>query len=71
MNIVLDEDESNIIKGIATRENIDAEQLYDTYEYTMASNFEQDIHDLASELAADQRAYEETHHINNNYTEGV
>jgi len=64
MKIILENEELDIIADIATREGLDVEQLYNTYEDTMASNFEQDIHDLASELAAEQHAYEETSLMN-------
>lgn len=64
MKIILENDELDLIADIANRENLDVEHLYDTYEDTMASNFEQDIHDIASELAAEQHAYEETSLMN-------
>lgn len=58
MKVILEKDELDIIADIAKRENLDVERLYDAYEDTMASNFEQDIHDLASELAAEQHLEE-------------
>lgn len=51
MKIILEDKELDTIANVAERENLDVERLYDTYEGTVASNFEQDIHDVASELA--------------------
>ena len=51
MKIVLEQDELDYIE-YATDANsgIDAKELQDRYEKTMASNFEQDIDDLANEM---------------------
>lgn len=64
MKIILEKDELDIIADIATRENLDVEQLYDTYEGTIASNFDQDIEDIASELSIEQADYELTSEMN-------
>lgn len=64
MKIILEQDELDLIADIANRENLDVEQLYDTYEGTIASNFDQDIEDVASELSSERDAYEETSLMN-------
>ena len=64
MKIILEQDELDLIADIANRENLDVEQLYDTYEGTIASNFSQDIEDVASELSSERDAYEETSLMN-------
>lgn len=50
MKIILEQDELDIIANAASANNVDVEQLYDKYEGTIASNFEQDIDDAASDL---------------------
>ena len=50
MKIILEKDELDIIANAATANNVDVEQLYDRYEGTIASNLEQDLDDVASEL---------------------
>lgn len=64
MKIILEQDELDRIADIANRENLDVEHLYDTYEGTIASNFDQDIEDVASELSSERDAYEETSLMN-------
>ena len=64
MKIILENDELDLIADIANRENLDVEHLYDTYEGTIASNFSQDIEDVAKELSSERDAYEETSLMN-------
>lgn len=64
MKIILENEELDLIADIANRENLDVEQLYDTYEGTIASNFSQDIEDVAKELSSERDAYEETSLMN-------
>ena len=64
MKIILENEELDLIADIANRENLDVEHLYDTYEGTIASNFSQDIEDVASELSSERDAYEETSLMN-------
>lgn len=64
MKIILENEELDLIADIANRENLDVEQLYDTYEGTIASNFDQDIEDVAKELSSERDAYEETSLMN-------
>ena len=64
MKIILENEELDLIADIANRENLDVEQLYDTYEGTIASNFDQDIEDVAKELSLERDAYEETSLMN-------
>lgn len=51
MKVILENDELDYIK-YATDANsgVDAKELQNRYEQTMASNFEQDIDDLANEM---------------------
>lgn len=64
MKVILENEELDIIADIATRENLDVEQLYDTYEQTIASNFDQDIEDIANELSIERADYELTSEMN-------
>lgn len=67
MKIILENEELDLIADIANKENLDVEQLYDTYEGTIASNFDQDIEDVAKELSSERDAYEETSLMNDKF----
>lgn len=49
MKITIEQEEAQLLRRIAKQNGVNEEKLWETYQSVMASNFEQDLYDIAKD----------------------